>query len=166
MKYCSTKRYSMKHHNAKHHNAKHHIRAFTLLELVIALAIIAVLAGFALPSFHAQIARGHRTDAASALYRAAQFVESVPRNGGMATLPAGFDQAPQSGTPVYRLQVLAADDANGGYTLEATPIDTGPMRDDPCGTFALDATGVRANRTASGKGNMSAVDIVQCWNAR
>ncbi|HEY4351876.1 MAG TPA: type IV pilin protein [Paraburkholderia sp.] len=154
----------------RHRSAKHHTGAFTLLELVIALAIIAVLAVFGLPSYQAQLARGHRTDAAAALYRAAQYVESAARSGGTATLPAGFDQAPQSGTPVYRLQVLAADDANGGYTLEARPIDTGPMRDDPCGTFALDATGLRVNRAASasgqGQGSMSGADIAQCWNAR
>ncbi|WP_459717602.1 type IV pilin protein [Paraburkholderia sp. 2C] len=140
--------------------------AFTLLELVIAIAIVAVLAAFALPSYRSQVARGHRTDAASALYRAAQYVESAPHNGGPSTLPPGFDQAPQSGTPVYRLQMLAADDANGGYRLEATPIDTGPMRDDPCGTFALDATGLRANRMSSGKGDMSSADMARCWNGR
>jgi type IV pilus assembly protein PilE len=162
----------MKGYSKKHRSAKRYTGAFTLLELVIALAIIAVLAAFGLPSFQAQIARGHRTDAAAALYRAAQYVESATRSGGTVTLPAGFDQAPQSGTPVYHVQVLAADDANGGYTLEARPIDTGPMRDDPCGTFALDATGLRANRppSASGQGQdhggMSGADIAQCWNAR
>lgn len=150
----------------KHRTVKHRTVAFTLLELVIALAIIAVLAAFALPSYRAQVARGHRTDAASALYRAAQYVESALRGSSTVALPAGFDQAPQSGTPVYRLQMLSADDANGGYTLEATPVDTGPMRDDPCGTFVLDASGLRANRPAPGKGSMSGVDIAQCWNMR
>jgi type IV pilus assembly protein PilE len=156
----------MKHYAARCYPVKHRTGAFTLLELVIALAIIAVLAALGLPSYQSQIARGHRVDAASALYRAAQYVESAPRNGGTPTLPAGFDQAPQSGTPIYRLKVLAADDANGGYMLEAAPIDTGPMRDDPCGTFTLDATGVRANRAALGKGGLSDVDIAQCWNSR
>jgi type IV pilus assembly protein PilE len=171
----------VKRYAARHCAATRYSEAFTLLELVIALAIIAVLAAFALPSYHAQAARGHRTDAAAALYRAAQYIESTPRGsgtsgtsgtsgvGGLTTLPAGFDQAPQSGTPVYRLRLLAADDVNGGYTLEATPVDTGPMRDDPCGTFALDATGLRANRTAASTGSTGStpgIDTVQCWNGR
>jgi type IV pilus assembly protein PilE len=165
MKHRTAKHRSMKRHDsAKHDHARRHTRAFTLLEIVIALAIIAVLAAFGLPSFQAQVARGHRTDAAAALYRAAQYVESAPRSGGTTALPAGFDQAPPSGTPVYRLKMLAADDANGGYTLEATPVDSGPMRNDPCGTFALDATGVRANRAAAG--NPLGIDTAQCWNAR
>ncbi|CAB3766520.1 type IV pilin protein [Paraburkholderia humisilvae] len=156
---------------------KLHADAFTLLELVIALAIIAVLAAFAVPSYRAQVVRGHRTDAAAALYRAAQFVESAPRGGGAVTLPSGFDQVPQSGAAVYRLQMLPADAANGGYTLEATPTATGPMQDDPCGTFALDATGLRTNRASAGTpvdavasgattGNTPGVDSAQCWNAR
>jgi type IV pilus assembly protein PilE len=143
---------------------KPYTEAFTLLELVSALAIVAVLAAFAVPSYRTHVMRAHRTDAASALYRAAQFVETSARSGETAVLPPGLDQAPQSGTPIYRLHVLPADDVNGGYALHATPSDAGPMRDDPCGTFALDATGARTNR-AIGSGALL-VDSGSCWNAR
>ncbi len=142
---------------------KPNTEAFTLLELMIALAVVAVLAAFAVPSYRGYIARAHRTDAASALYRAAQFVESGARVDG-AALPPGLDQAPQSGMPIYRLHVLPADDANGGYTVEARPAEPGPMRDDPCGTFVLDATGLRTNR-GGGSGAVPA-DSEQCWNSR
>jgi len=134
--------------------------AFTLLELVLALAIAATLAVFAVPSYRDHIAKAHRTDAASALYRAAQFVESGARADGVA-LPPGLNQAPQSGTAIYRLRLLSGDDTNGGYAVEAQPVDSGPMRDDVCGTFVLDATGSRANR--SGGGGVSADE---CWSTR
>lgn len=143
---------------------KPHTEAFTLLELMIAIAMVAVLAAFALPSYRTHVMRAHRTDAASALYRAAQFVEANAYKAAVATLPPGLDQAPQSGAPVYRLRVVPADDANGGYAVEATPADAGPMRDDACGTFALDATGSRTNR-AFGNGALL-VDSGHCWNAR
>lgn len=136
--------------------------AFTLLELVIALAIAAILVMYAVPSYRSHVARSHRIDAASALYRAAQFIEAGAP-GDTSPLPAGLDQAPPFGTAVYRLRALPADDANGGYAVEARPVESGPMRDDGCGTFVLDATGSRANRAADG----SAVDDPQaCWNTR
>lgn len=134
--------------------------AFTLLELMIALAIAATLLTFAVPSYRSHVVRAHRVDAASALYRAAQFVEGSASDGP-ATLPAGLDQAPQFGTPIYRLQVLPADDANGGYSVEAVPIETSPMRDDACGTFTLDATGLRGNRSGT---NGTAPASGECWN--
>ncbi|WGS50522.1 prepilin-type N-terminal cleavage/methylation domain-containing protein [Paraburkholderia sp. D15] len=137
--------------------------AFTLLELVIVLAIAATLASFAVPSYRNHIARTHRIDAASALFRAAQFVEGVT-SGEVSSLPAGMDQAPQSGTPVYRLRMLAANDTNGGYSLEATPVDSGPMYDDRCGIFTLDATGQRGNRSGSGGGSEPTPPIGECWN--
>jgi type IV pilus assembly protein PilE len=143
---------------------KPHTAAFTLLELVSALAIVAVLAAFAVPSYRTHVMRAHRSDATAALYRAAQFVEANLRTGEAATLPAGLDQAPQSGTAVYRLRVLPADDVNGGYALEAAPSDTGPMRDDSCGAYVLEANGTRANR-APGSGALLA-DTGSCWNAR
>lgn len=134
--------------------------AFTLLELVIALAVAATLVMFAVPSYRSHIARTHRIDAASALYRAAQFVEGAA-SGSAATLPPGFDQAPQFGTPVYRVRVLPTDDANGGYSVEAAPTEAGPMRDDACGIFTLDATGLRSNRSGA---NGVAPASGECWN--
>lgn len=128
-----------------------HLSAFTLLELMITLAIAAALAVFAVPSYRSHVVRTHRIDAASALYRAAQFVEGA-NNDSVPALPPGLDQAPPFGTPVYSLHVLPADDANGGYTLEAIPSESGAMHDDPCGIFTLDATGLRGNRSGADGG--------------
>ncbi|MGQ7939496.1 type IV pilin protein [Paraburkholderia sp. D1E] len=137
-----------------------HTSAFTLLELMIVLAIAATLVVFAVPSYRSHVARTHRIDAASALYRAAQFVEGSASDGTV-TLPPGLDQAPQFGTPIYRLHVLPPDDTNGGYSVEAAPIEIGPMRDDACGTFTLDATGLRGNRRDT---NGTAPASGECWN--
>lgn len=134
--------------------------AFTLLELVIALAAVAIVAAFALPGWRSQIARGHRIDAVAALYRAAQFVDA--QSPSPASLPAGMDQAPPGGTAVYRLKILAADETNGGYTITATPTEAGPMRDDPCGTFVLDANGTRGNQAPGGPVPNSR----DCWRDR
>jgi type IV pilus assembly protein PilE len=147
-------------HSKEHRSAS--TRAFTLLELIIALAIATILVVYAVPSYRGHVARSHRVDAASALYRAAQFVEAGAP-GEANPLPVGLDQAPPFGTAVYRLRVLPADETNGGYAVEASPIETGPMSDDPCGSFILDATGSRANRTAEG---VVTTDPGACWNTR
>ncbi|MFP6558175.1 type IV pilin protein [Paraburkholderia sp. B3] len=136
--------------------------AFTLLELAMALAAMAIVAVFALPSWSGQIARSHRIETVTVLYRAAQFIDtqvSVP-----AVLPAGMDQSPPTGPPVYRLRLLPADESNGGYGLEASPVATGPMHGDPCGIFTLDATGARGNRTAIA-GTVAPV-AEECWRGR
>jgi type IV pilus assembly protein PilE len=137
-------------------------KAFTLLELIIALAIAAILVVYAVPSYRGHVARSHRVDAASALYRAAQFIEAGAP-GEVSPLPVGLDQAPPFGTAVYRLRTLPADETNGGYAVEANPTETGPMSDDPCGSFILDATGSRANRTAE---RVATADSDVCWNTR
>jgi type IV pilus assembly protein PilE len=136
-------------------------RGFTLLELVIALAVAAIVAAFALPGYRSQIARGHRTDAIAAIYRAAQFIDSASPDTD--ALPAGLDQAPQSGTPVYRLSVSRGGDADGDYVIDARPVESGPMRDDPCGVFRLDATGRRTNVSP---GNEAAPENGKCWRDR
>ena len=136
-----------------------HTSAFTLLELMITLAIAATLAVFAVPSYRSHVERAHRIDAASALYRAAQFVEGATSDNSTA-LPPGLDRAPQFGVQIYSLRVLPADDANGGYSIEATPTESGPMRDDACGIFTLDATGQRGNRSGSSGSTPSSSE---CW---
>jgi type IV pilus assembly protein PilE len=134
-----------------------------MLELMIVLAIVAVLASYAVPSYIGHVARGHRADAVIALHRAARFIEA---NRGIdaaaTTLPSGLDQVPPQGTAVYRLHLLPANERNGGYSLEARPSEVGPMSADVCGTFVLDATGNRSNLAAS-TGGLTEGD---CWLMR
>ncbi|WP_345814215.1 type IV pilin protein [Paraburkholderia sp. PREW-6R] len=138
-------------------------KGFTLLELVITLAIIATLAVFAVPAYRSHVARTHRIDAAAALYRAAQFVEQAA-SSAVSALPPGMDQAPQFGAPIYLLRVLPANDTNGGYSIEAAPSEAGPARDDVCGIFTLDATGQRGNRNSNTGANAIAPSSGECWN--
>lgn len=139
-----------------------------LAEVAICLAIIAVLAAYAIPSYRAHLMRGYRVDAVSALYRAAHYLEQQQADGqsssGPVSLPAGLAQTPQSGQPVYRLSVFAADADNGGYAVEASPLESGPMRADRmCGGFILDASGRRANRV---EGTVVTETVAACWEGR
>lgn len=138
--------------------------AFSLIELTVALAIVAVLVAYAMPSYREHVARAHRADAVMGLYRAAQYLEANPgeRTRSPGVLPAGLDQVPPIGVAVYRLYVADGDRNNGGYAVEARPVDTGPMADDRCGTFVLDAIGQRANRLAGSRDSPDSA----CWLAR
>lgn len=141
-------------------------RAFSLLELVVALAIVAVVTAYAMPAYRAYAARGYRMDAMLALYRAAHFIETAwsvrPAPGSAGMLPAGLDRVPPQGPAVYRLHLQPADADNGGYAIEAVPSAGGLMANDRCGTFVLDATGRRANRVSG----VSAVQMEDCWRGR
>ncbi|WP_240324606.1 type IV pilin protein [Trinickia diaoshuihuensis] len=136
---------------------------FSMLEVVIALAVAAVLTAYAIPSYRAYCARGHRIDAVMALHRAAQHIaadasplRTAPR------LPPGLDRVPERGRAVYRLEVSANGEASGGYALKAIPEADGPMRGDACGVFVLDALGFRSNLGAA----MGGASVERCWAGR
>jgi type IV pilus assembly protein PilE len=136
---------------------------FSMLELVIALAIAAVLAAYAVPAYTEYAARGHRIDAVIALHRAAHYVAVNSVAAGYArALPPGLDRAPGHGRTAYRLELLPGSDRNGGYEIVAIPVDDGPMRGDACGTFVLDGLGARSNRPAGSEGASSEA----CWSGR
>ncbi|MGU7773551.1 type IV pilin protein [Burkholderia sp. MR1-5-21] len=136
--------------------------AFTLLELMIALAIVAVLAGFAVPPYRQHVAHAHRASAVTALYRAAQYLETLD-GVPPPTLPDALAQAPAEGRAVYRLTIRRPDDgASVAYELEATPLDGGAMHDDACGAFTLRSDGTKGN---VGQGGASEPDPA-CWGVR
>ncbi|ALX12848.1 pilus assembly protein PilE [Burkholderia cepacia JBK9] len=136
---------------------------FTLIELMIVLAIVAVLAGWGIPSYREHVVRVHRASAVSALYRAAQFLEALD-GAPPSALPDALAQAPPDGRAVYRLTLLRPDggDAPVSYELEASPLDTGPMHDDACGTFTLRSDGTKGNARRDGADESGAV----CWGVR
>lgn len=145
---------------------------FTLIELLIVVAIVAILASIAFPSYQDSTARARRADAQGALQGFAQAMERhYTTNGtyvGAATsagVPTIFStKSPIDGsTTYYDLLVDAADGTS--YTIGAEP--TGSQADD--GVLLLRSTGARAwDADNSAAGSLSSFSsetnsAEQCW---
>ena len=129
---------------------------FTLIEVMIVVAIIAILAAIALPSYNEYIRRGHRADARAGLLQAQQWLERAATATGVypTSLPASLTWS-GDGTKRYDI-ALAAGATNAAFTLTATP--KGAQVGDKCGTYTLTHTGLRgANGVTSG------AIVTECW---
>jgi type IV pilus assembly protein PilE len=123
---------------------------------MIVVAIVAILAAIALPSYNEYIRRGHRADARAGLLQAQQWLERAATATGVypTSLPASLTWS-GDGTKRYDI-ALAAGATNAAFTLTATP--KGAQVGDKCGTYTLTHTGLRgANGVTSG------AIVTECW---
>jgi type IV pilus assembly protein PilE len=145
------------------HRAAHPARrGFTLIELAIAMALVAILAAIALPAFFEQMARARRADAQAALIEDAGYMQRYyGAHNAYTDTPAPqltIAQAPRLGPASYRITVSVPADDPGSFVLIATR--SGAMSADACGDFTYDNLGRRdlvAGTFAAGR------DAVRCW---
>ena len=129
-------------------------RGFSLIELMMAVAVVGILAAIAYPSYRDQVRKSNRTEARTALSQVTQTLERCyTRNFGFTScLPSGT--LPMTTTPrgAYVIDVKSGTTITATtFTLVATP--QGPQADDKCGNFEI--TNANA-RTVTG----TATD---CW---
>lgn len=128
---------------------------FTLIELMITVAVVGILAAIAYPSYQEYLLRARRAEAQSLLGEAAARQERWrAQNGSYTTTVAHLRLAygDQSEHGFYRLTMdrVAGD---GGYTLTATRAAS-QAADKRCGNFTLNALGIKGV-------SMGTVD--SCW---
>ena len=136
---------------------------FTLIELMIVVAIVGILTSVGYPSYQHYIQKAKRSEAEAALVSMATAMEQwrVENNYNYTVVNVGAgstaifsDQVPTdgSGTKTYTLSISTL--AAGNYTLTATPV--APQDSDSCGVLTLDSTGVKG-------ANGIAPDTAGCW---
>jgi type IV pilus assembly protein PilE len=137
-------------------------RGFTLIELMIVVAVVGILSAIAYPSYVNSVRKGARAEARGTLLEAAQFMERYYAANNRydtgvtgapnPTLPARLASVPNGAiNPRYSISVAASAT---GYTLTATA--QGTMSNDVCGNLTLTGTGVRG---ITGTGST----VQNCW---
>ena len=130
-------------------------KGFTLIELMITVAIVAILAAVAIPNYSAYVKRGKAAEATSTLALLKNRMEQYYQDNktyldtGALTAPC----SPQAGTTKYFTYDCAAQQTASQFTLTATPIANQGVDNF---SFTIDEAG---NKTSTFDGSPSA----NCW---
>ncbi|HEY8218754.1 MAG TPA: type IV pilin protein [Methylobacter sp.] len=138
-------------------------QGFTLIELMVTVAIVGILTSVAYPSYQDSVSKSRRADAqgvvlglANAMER--RFTETNSYSGAAASsadtgTPAIYTIPAETAT-YYTVTISAATASS--YTLSAAP--TGGQSTDKCGTLTLTHTGVKGVTGAA-----TGVTAADCW---
>jgi type IV pilus assembly protein PilE len=140
-------------------------RGFTLVELMVTVAIVGILAAIAYPSYISYVRRSNRTDATQAAMAAAQALQRCYSQNfsyaNSASTPCPMVAGTTSSSNGYYSVVIAIPAATS-YTIKATPVSGKPQAaDTQCASFTLLSTGQQSAVNSGG------TDTSQtCWGSK
>jgi type IV pilus assembly protein PilE len=126
-------------------------RGFTLIEIMIVIAIIGIVITIAAPSYTEYVKKGRRAEVVSLLSEQAQTLERFYTKSNVYTGVTGLS----TGTDFYTITPIIADQT---FLLTATRKTGTAMATDKCGDFTLTNTGVRSMNNAT-----TGLTTKDCW---
>lgn len=124
---------------------------FTLIELVIAIAIVAILSVIAVASYNFAVVKTRRAAAEGCMMQGAQYMERYYTTK-FTYVGAALPACESDVSDFYNVGLSAA--AAKSFTIQGAPI-SGKQDDPKCGTLTITNTGTKGS---SGSGSVEA-----CW---
>lgn len=157
----------------KHRNciSKTRIQAFTLIEMMVVVAIIAILASISWPIYQSQKLKSQRTEAiAMASMLRLEMERCASNNNGIyvnaciatatnAVIPAIRAKYDPTGTrgDIYTSAIVITK-AGAGYNIT---VSNKPHNDDDCDSFTIDNSGIKGYSSING----AVSNTVRCWGS-
>ncbi|WP_434655585.1 prepilin-type N-terminal cleavage/methylation domain-containing protein [Pseudomonas sp. R3-56] len=126
-------------------------RGFTLIEIMIVIAIIGIVITIGYPSLTEYMKKGRRAEIAGLLSEQAQILERHYSKTNVYTNATGLS----GGNDFYTINLTPTEQS---FTLTALRRSGSSMATDKCGDFTIDNTGKRANINSS-----AGVTTKDCW---
>lgn len=151
-------------------------KGFTLLELLIVIAILAIIMAIAIPNYSRYVVRAQRVEVRNALQTIAQQIDQNYRvtrdysklaNGDTlsnATISSwGFASVPSSANKRYEISLKTVTAT--GYILQAQAFGKQAQRDRDCAYFFYNQSGTKmASKTATPPNGGRDETSLECWS--